>query len=162
MFGAPSQRRASALIAERRSVYDSRNEPQLLRQAQTSGLLLDVTAGRLERVLAQKEAAEAQQAANDVRLRRMQKEAAFNIGLQLERARSELETGRLTGLQAAAMQPRILELQNRLAAAPQTPASPPQPRARASPPAPEPMDPPPRRRGRLRPVRAARSAGSTY
>ena len=105
-----------------RSVYDERNEPLMLKQMHNSGLFFDVGPGRLERLVAQKKMVEGAQAADEARQRRLRKEMAFNLQLQLDKARSEVETGRLRGLQDAAVQPRIIYLQNRLAElAPQAP-----------------------------------------
>ena len=92
-------------IARRQSVYPDRNELQLLKEARESKLFFDVTRGRLERALKQKELAEQVMGQNALRRRRLQRERTFNRELQLMRARSEVEVGRLPGLQAAAVRP---------------------------------------------------------
>ena len=99
------QNQADELIARRRSVYPDRDELRLLKEARESGLFFDVTRGRLERALRQKELAEQVQGQNAARRRRLQRERTFNRELQLMRARSEVEMARLPGLQAAAVRP---------------------------------------------------------
>ena len=107
-----------------RSLYDGepRNEALMARHLRAEGLWMLPGPSRTERWAAQRKMAEESQAIDEVRRRRLRKEMAVNLQLQLDKARAEVETGRLRGLQDHAMQPRIMYLQNRLAEmAPQAP-----------------------------------------
>ena len=107
--------RDAEAIHRRRTAHEPpRNEQQLLRKARESGLFPKQTIGKLQRLLALKEASEEVLAQDDLRRMRLEKEKRHNAFLELERNRSNAESLRLLGLRVPNIDARVQELKSQL------------------------------------------------